>query len=173
MSDILQKLKGWDLRSIGKADEVVQDILNKPTLFIKVFKGITDNDPLIRMRSADVIEKVSARHPDYLQPFKEKMINEVSKIEQQEVRWHLAQMFSYIKLNKKERDAVIKILLFYIENDKSKIVNTFSIQTLADFAERDISIRPQVIKIIEKIMMKGSPAMVSRGRKLLHKLKRM
>ncbi len=149
---------------------MVQDILNKPTLFIKVFKGITDNDPLIRMRSADVIEKVSARHPDYLQPFKEKMINEVSKIEQQEVRWHLAQMFSYIKLNKKERDAVIKILLFYIENDKSKIVKTFSIQTLADFAERDVSIRPQVINIIEKVMKKGSPAIVNRGRKLLHKL---
>ncbi len=172
MSDILHKLKGGNLRSIGKADEVVQDILNKPSLFKKGFKGMTDNDPLIKMRSADVIEKVSARHPDYLQPFKDRLINEVSEIEQQEVRWHVAQMFSYIKINKKERDEVMKILLSYIENDKSKIVKTFSMQTLADFAERDISIRPQVIKITEKIMKKGSPAIVSRGRKLLHQLKR-
>jgi hypothetical protein len=41
MSDILHKLKCGDLRSIGKADEVVQDILNKPSLFKKVFKGMT------------------------------------------------------------------------------------------------------------------------------------
>jgi hypothetical protein len=45
-------------------------------------------------------------------------------------------------------------------------------QTLADFAERDVSLRPQVIKIIEKVMKNGSPAIVSRGRKLLHILKR-
>ena len=172
MSNILQKLKGGDLRSIGKADEVVQDILNKPSLFKIVFKGMTDSDPLIRMRSADVIEKVSSRHPDYLQPFKDRLINEVSEIEQQEVRWHVARMFSYIKINKKERDEVMKILLSYIETDKSKIVKTFSMQTLADFAERDVSLRPQVIKIIEKVMKKGSPAIVSRGRKLLHILKR-
>ena len=80
-------------------------------------------------------------------------------------------MFSYIKINKKERDEVVGILLSYIENDKSKIVKTFSMQTLTDFAERDISIRPQVIKIIEKIMKIGSPAVVSRGKKVLHRIR--
>lgn len=82
MHEILAKLKGGDLRSIGGADEVVRDILKNPKLFGEVFEGMLSDDPLIRMRSADALEKVSSKHPEYLQPFKDVLINEVSKVEQ-------------------------------------------------------------------------------------------
>jgi len=170
MSKILQKLRGDDLKSIGKADEVVQNILNDPSLFEEVFEGMLNKDPVIRMRSADAIEKVSVKHPEYLQPFKSKLINHVSKIEQQEVRWHVAQMFSYIKINKTERDKIIKILLSYIETDESKIVKTFSMQTLADLAEKDGQIKPKIINLIKGMIKNGSPAIISRGKKLLKQL---
>ena len=170
MSKILQKLRGDDLRSIGKADEVVQDILNDPSLFKEVFEGMLNKDPVIRMRSADAIEKVSAKRPEYLRPFKSKLINQISKIEQQEVRWHVAQMFSYIKINKIERDKIIKILLSYIVTDESKIVKTFSMQTLADLAEKDEQIKPKIINLIKGMIKNGSPAIISRGKKLLKQL---
>jgi hypothetical protein len=170
MSKILQKLRGEDLRSIGKADEVVQDILNDPSLFQEVFEGMLNKDPVIRMRSADAIEKVSAKRPEYLRPFKSKLINQISKIEQQEVRWHTAQMFSYIETSKIERNKIIKILLSYIETDESKIVKTFSMQTLADFAEKDEQIKPRMINLIKGMIKSGSPAIVSRGKKLLKQL---
>ena len=35
MNEILHKLQGGDLRSIGRSDEVVQDILNKPSRHYK------------------------------------------------------------------------------------------------------------------------------------------
>ncbi len=170
MSKILQKLRGDDLRSIGKADEVVQDILNDPSLFKEVFEGMLNKDPVIRMRSADTIEKVSAKHPEYLQPFKSKLINQIPKIEQQEVRWHVAQMFSYIKTNKTECGKIIKILLSYIETDESKIVKTFSMQTLADLAEKDEQIKPKIVNLIKEMIKNGSPAIISRGKKLLKQL---
>ena len=75
MSAILQKLKGGDRRSIGRAPEVVADILETPALFAEVFEGMHDSDPLVRMRSADALEKISAEHPEYLQPFKNRLIN--------------------------------------------------------------------------------------------------
>jgi hypothetical protein len=170
MSKILQKLRGEDLRSIGKADEVVQDILNDPSLFQEVFEGMLNKDPVIRMRSADAIEKVSAKRPEYLRPFKSKLINQISKIEQQEVRWHTAQMFSYIETSKIERNKIIKILLSYIETDESKIVKTFSMQTLADFAEKDEQIKPRIRNLIKGMIKNGSPAIISRGKKLLKQL---
>ena len=172
MIKILEKLKGGDLRSIGRSEEVVQDILENPTLFEAVFKGLLDVDPRIRMRSADVLEKASSKHPEYLQPFKTRLINEISKIEQQEVRWHVAQMFSYLEVDKGERDKIIEILFSYIESPgKSKIVKTFSMQTLANLAEKDEGIRPRIQKKLEEIINTGSPAMVNRGQKLIKKLK--
>ena len=172
MSQIFGKLIGGDLRSIGRAEEVVQDILQDPTLFGEVFEGLLDDDPRVRMRSADALEKVSSRHPEYLQPFKNRLINEISKIEQQEVRWHVAQMFSYLEVSRTERDEIVRILLSYLDTDKSKIVKVCSMQTLTDFADKDEAIRFPVIGKLREIVEIGSPAMVNRAKKLLAGLKK-
>ncbi len=170
MSHILQKLTGGDLRSIGRADEVVEDILKNPTLYKEVFEGMIHDDPRVRMRSADALEKVSQKHPEYLQPFKKRLINEIAKQEQQEIRWHVAQMFSYLELDKKERDKVIQILFTYIDTSKSNIVKVFSMQTLTDFAQKDNKIKPMILKELKKVMKSGSPAVVNRGKKLVDSL---
>jgi len=170
MGRILQKLKGGDLRSIGRAEEVVQDILNNPVLFAEVFEGMLDDDPLVRMRSADALEKVSSKHPEYLQPFKNRLISEVSQVRPQEVRWHVVQMFSYLEVDKAERDEIIRILLSYLDTDKSKIVKVCSMQSLANLAQNDEAMRHKVVRKLEEIVEAGSPAMVSRAKKLLAKL---
>ena len=122
------------------------------------------------MRSADAVEKITAKHPEYLQPYKKKLIQQVARIDQQEVRWHVAQMFPRLELSKEEQAVVVEIFLDYL-NDESKIVKTFSMQALADFAERDASLRFKVIKLLEELTRTGSPAMKSRGQKLLETLK--
>ena len=170
MTTILQKLKGGDLRSIGRVEEVVQDMLENPALFAEVFEGMLDNDPAIRMRSADALEKVSSQHPEYLQPFKNRLIYEVSRMKQQEVRWHVAQMFSYLAVSTQERAEIVRILLFYLDADRSRIVKVCSIQTLADLAERDESIRPTIVRRLQEVIASGSPAMVNRAQKLLPRL---
>ncbi len=170
MSQILKKLEGGDLRSIGRSEEVAQDILENPALFGEVFDGMLSEDPRVRMRSADALEKVSSRHPEYLQPFKSRLIYEVSEIEQQEVRWHVAQMFSYLEVSTQERDEIVRILSSYLDTEKSKIVKVCAIQTLADFANKDALVKPTVVKKLEEIVASGSPAMVSRAKKLLIQL---
>jgi hypothetical protein len=170
MHDLLKKLEGGDRRSIGRVDEVVTQVLKNPSLFDVVFDGMLSHDPLSRMRAADAVEKITARHPEYLQPYKEKLIGQVAKIDQQEVRWHVAQMLPRLELSEAERSVAVDTLLGYL-NDESKIVKTFSMQALADFAARDASLRPQVIKLLDALVTTGSPAMKSRGRKLLDRLK--
>jgi hypothetical protein len=171
LNDILKKLAGGDRRSIGRVSEIVAEVLNDSSLFKVVFNGMLSDDPIIRMRSADAVEKITAKHPEYLQPYKEKLIQQVARINQQEVRWHVAQMLPRLELSKEEQAVIVEILLDYL-NDKSKIVKTFSMQALADFAERDAGLRPQVIKLLEELTRTGSPAMRSRGRTLLEKLNR-
>jgi len=170
MTDILRKLRGGDRRSIGRADEVVEDIRMDPTLFETLFYGMQDRDPIVRMRSADAVEKLTVKHPDYLIPYKKVLLEEIARSQQQEVRWHLAQIFPRIKWKAVERKKIIDLLTEYLE-DKSKIVKTFSMQALADFARSDLKLRPHVIQIIEDLIKTGSPAVKSRGKKLLLQLK--
>ena len=169
MKGVLDKLKSGDRRSIGKVDQVIADVLDDPGLFDAVFRGMLDDDPIIRMRAADAVEKITADHPEYLYPYKRELVEQVARIDQQEVRWHVAQMLPRLEWSEGEREVVTEILLGYLD-DKSKIVKTFVMQALADFAERDADLRPQVIRLLEELVETGSPAMKSRGRKLLKKL---
>jgi hypothetical protein len=119
---LLSKLKGGDLRSIGKADEVVKQIGSSQELFNEIFRGIFDNNPIVKMRSADVVEKVSKEYPFLLKIHKRIILKNLNSFEQQEVKWHIALMLSYMELTNAESEKIFAVLSNWIINDKSKIV---------------------------------------------------
>jgi hypothetical protein len=90
----------------------------------------------------------------------------VVQIEPHEVRWHLAQMLPRLGLRAEERAEVVEILLGYLA-DESRIVETSSMQALADLAVGNAWLQEQVIPLLEKLTGTGSPAMRSRRQKLL------
>ncbi len=169
MGKIIAKLAGGDRRSIGRVEEVISDILADPSDFAELFQGLSHKDEVIRMRAADAIEKISRQNPEFIEPFKAEFMYEISQIEQQEVRWHWAQIVPRLQLKREERQQVVDVLISFLD-DPSKIVNTFAMQSLADLTLEDPDLRPTVLPILEKKTASGSPAMKSRGRKLLRLL---
>jgi hypothetical protein len=151
MSTLTRELTGGDRRSIGKSNAVVGKILRSPSRFAEVIDGLTDGDPLIRMRCADAAEKASLQRPEWLQPHKRKLLELAKSSVEQELRWHLAQMLPRLKLDRRERRQTEAILLSYLK-DKSRIVQTFALQALADLSADD-SIRarpgPQAVARVE------------------------
>ena len=106
-ADVLRKLGGGDRRSIGRVDEVVAHVLAEPELFEALFDGLSVADPLVRMRAADAVEKITAKHADWLKPYKRRLLGPVAAIEQQEVRWHVAQLLPRLALTAKERSKAV------------------------------------------------------------------
>lgn len=169
-SDILKGLRGGDRRSLGRSGEIVGEIAKDPKLFAAALQALLDSEPLVRMRAADAVEKASREHPELLQPYKRALLKEIACSDQQEVRWHVAQMLPRLELAPKERDHATSILFEYL-HDKSSIVRTCAMQGLADFAMQDRRLRARVMPIIEFLNHAGTAAMRARGRKLLRKLK--
>jgi HEAT repeat protein len=167
--NILASLSGGDRRSTGRSDEIVAVVLADPALFGRLIEGMSDPDPLIRMRAADAAEKVTLQRPELLQPFKEQLLDQMSPVEQQEVRWHVAQMLPRLELSPTERLQALDILLGYLD-DESKIVKTFAMQGLSDMAQQDPTLRDEVIPVLVELTASGSSAMRSRGRQLLKQL---
>ena len=166
---LIEMLMGGDHRSIGRADEVVELVIASPDRFREIFEGILMDDSLIRMRCADVAEKVSKIRPDLLKPYKYRLLEEVSKINQQEVQWHLAQMMSYLDYTKEEEPKVVNILRGMLSS-KSRIVVVSSLDTLTELAIRNPKLRDSVLENIEQAMKTGSPAVRSRGKRLLERI---
>jgi len=170
MAKILSKLRGGDRRSIGKVGEVVTAVRKKPDLFKELVAGLFDADPVVRMRAADAIEKISLKNPQFLQSFKTELIRLAQQTPQQELRWHMAQMIPRLKLTPKETATVTEIFFEYLK-DKSKIVVAFAMQALSDLAIKEADASTRVIRAIEKLAQTGSPAIQSRGKKLLMQVK--
>jgi len=170
MQDIIKKLQGGDRRSTGRSEEIVLEVLDHPDLFDELIHAILLEDPVVRMRAADAVEKISIENQGYLQPYKDLILNEIAEIKQQEVRWHIAQILPRLELNMEETERAIEILKIFLR-DQSRIVRTFTMDSLAYFAERDPALESWVISLIEEMVEDGSPAMKSRGKKLLARLR--
>jgi hypothetical protein len=171
MHPTLRKLKVGDGRSIGRSNEVVSDVLRRPHLFRVVFAGLSADDPWLRMRSADAVEKITAQRPDLLHPYKNTLIGKAAATGQKELRWHVAQMLPRLDLSVRERRRVFRILLTYL-NDRSSIVRTFAMQALVDIARDSPALLPTVHQHVKQLTIIGTPAMKARGRKLLREMAR-
>jgi hypothetical protein len=169
MHPLLRSLSGGDRRSVGESNRAASAVLAEPELIAVLFRGLDVADPVLRMRCADAIEKVTAKLPELLAPYKKKILQHLSGIEQQEVRWHVAPMLARLPLTKAEEDTVVNLLLGYT-NDRSSIVKTMSMQALADIALRSPRLLAEVTQHIKELTVIGTPAMKARGRKLLKSL---
>ncbi len=147
-------------------EEVIEQVRAQPALFDQLIAGMMHDDPLVRMRCADAAEKLTADHPDWLQRHKRVLLDAISQSEQQEVRWHVAQMLPRLKLTKRERGRALRVLMDCLQ-DKSRIVQASALQGLADLCEQDAALKSQVIAIILTHSTHGSPAVKARCRKLL------
>ena len=171
MSKILNLLKEGDLRSIGKVPEVVEMVLAEPALFQTVLQGMVHEDPGVRMRSSDAVEKISRKDPDYLHPHKNFLLTKAICQTQQEVRWHIAQIIPRLSLDKSEKRYAVEVLFSYL-GDQSKIVQTNALQALVDLTWEDDELFLRVKHEIERLAETGSPSVKNRARKLLPKVVR-
>ena len=168
-SSLLRKLEGGDRRSIGRSDEVVAAVLGKPTLFGALFAGLSVEDPVVRARAADAVEKITVVHSEWLQPYTSNLLGPLASCDQKEVRWHVAQMLPRVRWNARERQRVADILQGYLR-DSSSIVKTCAMQALADLTQQAPDLRAAVLRQLQQLTANGTLAMRARGRKVLIEL---
>jgi len=163
---LLRKLEGGDRRSIGGSGLVVAEVLADPALFDELFSGLRSLDPVVRIRTADALEKVTATRPDLLRPYKRDLLGPFSESADKEIRWHVAQMLPRVRWSRRERSLVYEILRAYLR-DSSSIVKTCAMQALVDLTAQAPDLRSPVLRLVRRLTTSGTPAMRARGRRLL------
>lgn len=166
---ILDLFLGGDMRMVRGVGEAVQRVLAEPSLLMELLVGMQSTNPMVCMRSADAVEKITAAHPEWLQPHKLLILNVISRSQQQEVRWHIAQLIPRLSLTARERRQARDIFMRYLD-DKSAIVRTSSMQALADLALHDAGLKGDIVPVIARLTATGTPAMRARGKRLLKAL---
>lgn len=169
LSRVRKLLSGGDRRSLGRSSQAMALVEADHSLMPLVLSLLTDEDLLVRMRAADIAEKLSRSRPELLKGRERYLLERVGITDQQEVRWHMAQILPRLSLSPRDRQRAVDLLKSYLK-DKSRIVQACALQGLADFAARDPGLAADVARRIGAAMHSGSPAVRARARHLLERL---
>lgn len=167
VNNLRRKLAGGDRRSIGRANAVAAQAARSRVEFGELIAGLSDSDPIIRMRSADAAEKASRKNPTLLAEHRRQILSHLRKFSQQEVCWHIALMLPRLALTGAQALRAAAALLHWARTSESKIVIVNSLQGLWQISADHAALRPQTMQLLRECMLTGSAAVKARARKLM------
>jgi hypothetical protein len=166
VKDFIEYLKGGDLRSLEKSQKLCSLISNQGQ-FDSLFSYLLNSDRKVIMRAADVIEKITIKHPSYLNSHKKEILALSNNAKDKELVWHLALLISRIPLTKPEIQKVWKILTNWaIHFKESKIVRVNSLQSLCDLSMKHSEYTERFKELLLKIEKENIPSLNARIRKI-------
>lgn len=163
-------LRGGDPRSLGRAEEVVELVLEHPERFDALFECVFAANEVVRMRAADALEKILRKRPDLALPHRERLLADVAAIRQPSVQWHLAQILARVELTAAQRDRAIAILRRNLTEYDDWIVINLTLEALAHFAADDATLRQELIPILRSHTDAPRRSIAKRATRLLAQL---
>jgi hypothetical protein len=128
------------------------------------------DDPLVRMRAADALEKVCRRRPELVAPLTERLLAEAAAVDQPSVRWHVAQMLGELPLTAVQRDRAVALLLANLNPPVDWIVTACSLEALARLAQADPALEPVALTQLRRHAAGPRRAVAARARRMLREL---
>jgi len=160
-------LSGGDPRTLRNVDLVIDAVLAEPVRLDELIGCIRDShDEVVRMRAADVLEKVCRARPSLVQPHVPLLLAELSRIDQPSVQWHLAQMLGQVRLTQTQRRRAVGLMNRNCEESGDWIVLNCSLETLAILARQDPSIADDLRAQISRHEQSNRKSLASRARRL-------
>jgi hypothetical protein len=149
---------------------VIKALLKSPSGLPEIYQLFLDDDAVVAMRASYVAMRVAEQSPESVKPFASDLIKNLGLYTQQEVRWHIPQLFTHLELTKAQRRKAYEVFMTWAETDKSKIVGYYCLQTAADFAELDESLLQDFIPRIKEANRTGAKSIQNRCKKIAKQL---
>lgn len=166
MTEFDDLLLGGDLRSIGKANEVVGRVKHQEEFDI-LFDAMLGQDRLKAMRAADAVEKITLRRPEFLLSHKTDLLNLCRQATHIELKWHLALLVSRIPLSEAETGEIWALLSQWATDKKeSRIVRVNSLQTLFDLLQNHPELKQDFLWMVSGLERENIPSLNARLRKI-------
>lgn len=169
MNELLEKLRGGDLRSDGRANDVVEEVLRTPSSLSKLIEGLDAPDKVVRGRTADALEKISRVKSGLLRGYMRLFTERALRDDVPMVRWHLVMILGSMARSEEEMDEVIPVLSHLLQ-DESAFVRSWSITGLCILGGRCTERRGEIAQNIEPLKGDKSIAVRVRAEKALQVL---
>ena len=166
---MLNRLLRGDPRSSGLVNDLVADVMRDPSRLRPVLDGMLSSDAAVRLRSAKVVERISASRPELLQPFTRRLLDETANGPGDEAQSQVALALPRIQLTDEQRRQAESILTAFLTG-RGGVARAAAVKALADFALHDPALRARVGPLLGNLARTGAAAAQARGRRLIERL---
>ncbi len=165
---IEERLKGGHPNSLGATLEVVEDVLQKPELFHELFECYFSSDEIVRLRVSNAIKRIAKPHPGLVVPYLDRLIQEISKIDQASAQWTLSQLFLILEkyLSPIQKEEAKTIMKDNLVNHSDWIVLCQTMETLSKWAQKDHELSKWLMTTLDKHKQDTRKAVKSKALKI-------
>lgn len=169
-NDLKAHLSGGTRTSVGEAPKIIKQASASPEVLDEIYSLFPDDDPVVAMRASYVAMKVAEADPESTWRFKNKVMRELPRYTQQEVRWHIPQLLIHMNLTPAQRRKAYAQVMEWSETDKSKIVAYYGLEAAAQFVEVDGKLESDFAPRLRRLNKMGAASVSSRCRKIAKRL---
>lgn len=147
-------------------------VLQNKVLLAELYECMLNGDAWVRMRAADAFEKICREHPDWIEPYVDKLQSQLSGADQQaSIKWHIAQIYPQITLTTKQKEFALTWLKSQVATTNVDwIVAANCLKSLLFFAKRGDIPQTELEKLLHIQQNHPSKSVVKKATKILAEL---
>jgi hypothetical protein len=163
-----EMLAGGHPNSLGRTIEVVDIVLADSTRLLDLYNCYFSVDEIVRLRTSNAIKRISLENPEWLIPYIDKLISEISNINQPSAQWTLANLFQTLSIfmSESQRNSSKRILQKNLETHTDWIVLNNTMDTLSKWAEKDLTLKEWLLPHLERLAHDPRKSVAGRAKKI-------
>lgn len=146
-TDFETMLTGGHPNSLGNTIEVVSIVLADNTRFEELFECYFSSDEVVRLRVSSALKRVQQSQPELVYSYIDRLLDEISTINQASTQWTLAQLFLNMsnELTAEQLAKAKSILKHNLTISHDWIVIIQTLKTLTEWSHTDLDLKNWLI----------------------------
>lgn len=165
-------LTGGHPNSLGRTVEVVNAVFENPSKIEELYQCYFSEDEIVRLRTSSAFKRICKEKPEWLEPYIDKFLTEISAIDQASAQWTLAILFDMLLpfMSTKQVQLAEKHMRRNLEDHNDWIVLNTTMQVLAEWSESKPELQKWLKPRLELLKKDPRKSVNNRALKLLASL---
>ncbi len=166
-------LTGGHPNSLGNTEELVTEVFKNPERFDELFNCYFSDDEVVRLRVSSCMKRIEKSSSNLVYNVMDRLLSEVSKIDQASTQWTLAQLFLAMqdRMTGKEIVRAKEIMKINLDNSDDWIVLIQTAVTLAKWSKDDNELLKWLQPKLENMSKDSRKSVSNKAKKLLLEFK--
>jgi len=171
-SNFEEALTGGHPNSLGNTVEVVEVVLKDPKRFGELFECYFSDDEVVRLRVSSCMKRIAKVKPEFVYGYMNRLLEEVSQIDQASTQWTLSQLFLELQLmlTPAQKSKATNVMKRNLEKSSDWIVLAQTANTLGIWAKKDADLQSWLIPRLKKLTKDERKSVAGRAKKILTSL---